>query len=260
MKRANRMERSRRAARRAYVVAAALAAALIVAVLGGCGRDRKSTAPPSNPPTPQTQMTGVFLGSAENGLIDVTIDTAPLTSPLDTIVTALGVMSRDTGGVVNLTGTYDTATDSLHLNGQGYDLDGVFLPSAVTVRLQGRYTSPSGGGAFLALIGARSSVVHVFCASFDDTTATTLGTLNLAVGGGALAGFEAVYGDTAIVTLQGTVAGSGTTRALAFTGIEFQGNGSWNTLTGHVAGVWASPLGTGVWSGDPCLPGVPDKN
>lgn len=237
-----------------------LAWVLVVLALGGCGRDRKPTAPPPKSPTPQTQMTGVFVGGSENGLIDITIDTAPLTAPLDTVVTALGVMSRDTGSVVNLTGTYDTATDSLHLNGSGYDLEGMFLPNAVTVRLQGRYTSPSGSGAFLALTGARNSVVHVFCSSYDDATSTTLGDLDLAVAGNALAGFETVYGDTAIVTLQGTANGTGTTRALAFTGIEFQGNGSWNTLTGHVEGVWSSPLGSGVWSGDECRSGTPEKN
>jgi hypothetical protein len=171
------------------------------------------------------------------------------------------VMSRDTGGVVNLTGTYDTATDSLHLNGQGYDLDGAFLPNAVTVRLQGQYTSPSDGGGFVALTGPRDSGVNVLCAAYEESAATMWGTLNLAIAGGAVAGFEVVDGDTSIVLLQGTAVGTvTTTKAIAFTGIEFSGNGSWNTLTRHIEGVWASPLGHGTFSGDECLSGTPQKN
>lgn len=254
---------------RAAAAAVALAAALALAILAvpGCGRHREATAPPLNPPppTPQTQMTGVFVGGAENGLLDLTIDVGALASAFlardggaspETTVTALGVMSPDGGGVVNLTGAYDTATDSLHLSGQGYALAGEFLPNGVPFRLQGRFTSPSGRGQFVALIGARNSVVHAFCATYEDSAATMWGTLNVAVTGTALAGFEVVDGDTAVVALFGTANGSGTTRALAFTGSGFVGNGSWNVLTGHIAGVWASPRGTGVWSGDPCLPGT----
>jgi hypothetical protein len=131
----------------------------------------------------------------------------------------------------------------------------------VTVRLQGQYTSPSGDGGFVALTGARNSVVHVFCAAYEDSAATMWGTLNLAIAGGAVAGFQVVDGDTAIVLLQGTAVGTiTTTKALAFTGIEFSGNGSWNTLTHHIEGVWASPLGHGTFSGDECLSGTPEKN
>lgn len=247
--------------------AAVVAAALAVLALAGCGRHREATAPPLNPPppTPQTQMTGVFVGNTESGLLDLTLDVGSLASAFrardagaspETTVTALGVMSADGGGVVNLTGAYDTATDSLHLSGQGYALAGQFQPHGVPFRLEGRFTSPSGRGDFVALIGARNSVVRVFCGTYEDSAATMGGTLNLALTGSLIAGLEAVDGDTAVVAVFGTTDGAGTTRALAFTGNGFMGNGSWNVLTGHIAGVWASPLGTGIWSGDPCLPGT----
>jgi len=235
----------------------ALSVALSLALVVGCGKKREPTAPTPGAPTPQTQLTGVFVGGLENGLLDVTIDTGFLAMPGDTVVSASGVMSKDGGGVVNLTGTYDAATDSLRLSGQGYELAGLYLDGGVPPRVEGRYASPAGGGMFTALPGRRPSAVHAFCATYEDSAATMWGTLNLAVAGNGVAGFEVEDGDTAVVAVQGTAAGTaGTTRSLAFAGSEFIGSGSWNTSTGHVAGVWASPRGNGVWSGDPCLAGT----
>jgi hypothetical protein len=172
----------------------------------------------------------------------------------ETTVTAFGTMSKDGGGVVNLTGTYDTATDSLRLSGQGYVFWGLWVADAAPPRLAGRYAGPSGNGRFAALIGPRTTV-HTFCATYENApTATFFGTLDLAVASGVLTGFQVEDGDTLVEPLQGTANGTQAMRALAFAGAEFQGQGNWDTTTGHVAGVWASPRGNGVWSGDPCVP------
>ncbi|HYJ34225.1 MAG TPA: hypothetical protein VE326_13520 [Candidatus Binatia bacterium] len=234
-----------------------LSLALSLAAFTGCGTKHELTSPTPGTPTPETQLTGVFVGSAENGLLDLTIDAGSLAMPADTTVSASGVMSQDGGGVVNLTGTYDAGTDSLRLSGQGYELAGLYLDGGAPIRVEGRYTGPSGNGRFTALPGRRPSAVHAFCATYEDSAATMWGTLNLAVAGNGVAGFEVADGDTAVVAVQGTAAGTaGTTRSLAFAGAEFIGSGSWNTSTGHVAGVWASPRGTGVWSGDLCIAGT----
>lgn len=238
----------------------------------GCGRNEATTAPtgPGLVAT-QSQLTGVFVGGVENGLIDVTVATAALAPAMrlrglggalrapaapETTMTAFGTMSPDGGGaVVNLIGAYDTATDSLRLHGQGYTVAGLYLPNGAPPRLEGRFSSSSSRGSFTVMAGARSTV-HVFCATYEDSAATMWGTLDLAVAGSDLAGFHVADGDTTVVALQGTANGSGITRALAFAGADLFGNGSWNTTTGHVAGVWASPLRSGVWSGDRCLPGT----
>lgn len=227
-------------------------------VLAGCGKEPKPTGPTPVPPPSQIQLTGVFVGPAENGLLDLTIDAASLAppSPADTTVTATGVMSLDGGGVVNVTGTYDTAADSLHVSGQGYTLAGRYIEGGAPARLQGSYSGPSGGGAFGALPGARPSAIHVFCATYENSEATLWGTLDFAASATSIVGFEVPDGGTAVMSFQGTVAGIGNPKAIAFAGSSFTGNGSWNLLTGHVEGVWASPLGSGVWSGDPCIPGT----
>jgi hypothetical protein len=246
---------------------AGVAAWLLAAALlgnGGCGRDEKTTGPvvPVTP-TPTTQATGVFLGGAENGLLDLTIDTAVVAlaprAPGRSAggLTASGVMSRDGGGVVNLTGTYDTSTDSLRLTGSGYDLAGLYLPGAAPARFEGRFSNPSGSGSFLALIGARNTV-FVFCATYENSAATLWGTLDFAVSAGTLAGFEMVDGDSVIDLVAGSVVGpsSGTFPTLQFAGNPFVGSGSWNTSTGHVAGTWTAGATSGVWSGDRCVPGT----
>jgi hypothetical protein len=231
---------------------------LALALAAGCAKKHQPTAPTPGSPTPQTQLTGVFVGGAENGLLDVTVDLGSLAVPGDTVVSALGVMSKDGGGVVNLTGTYDAATDSLRLSGQGFELAGLYLEGGAPIRIEGSYVGPAGSsGRFTALPGRRPSAVRAFCATYEDSAATMWGTLNFAVAGNGVAGFEVVDGETAVVAVQGTAAGTtGTTRSLAFAGSDFIGNGSWNMSTGHVAGVWASPRGTGVWSGDPCIAGT----
>ncbi|HET7498001.1 MAG TPA: hypothetical protein VFM00_06850 [Candidatus Eisenbacteria bacterium] len=235
------------------------AVAVSAALLAGCAKKHQPTAPTPGSPMPQTQLTGVFVGGSENGLLDVTIDLGSLAMPGDTVVSALGVMSKDGGGVVNLTGTYDTATDSLRLSGQGFELAGLYLEGGAPIRIEGRFVGPadSGSGLFTALPGRRPSAVHAFCATYENSAATMWGTLNFAVAGNGVAGFEVVDGETAVVAVQGTAAGTtGTTRSLAFAGSDFIGNGSWNMSTGHVAGVWASPRGSGVWSGDLCIAGT----
>jgi hypothetical protein len=243
---------------------------IAAAVLGLAGCEGKHATFPVLPlPVPELQLTGSFVGAAENGLLDVTVQTAALTTrsfpagpagilrapaAAETTVTAFGTMSKDGGGVVNLTGTYNTATDSLRLSGQGYTLWGLWVADAVPPRLAGRYAGPSGNGRFAVLVGARTAV-HVFCATYENSpTATFFGTLDLAVVGTSVTGFQVEDGDTLVEPLQGTANGSGATRAIYFAGASFYGNGSWDLATAHVAGVWASPRGNGVWSGDPCVP------
>ena len=249
------------------IAAAALA-------LAGC-EGKHSTFPVLPPPAPELQLTGSFVGAAENGLLDVTVQAAALTArrfpagpagllrasaAVETTVTALGTMSKDGGGVVNLTGSYDTATDSLRLSGQGCALWGLWVPGGVPPRLEGRYAGPSGNGRFAVLIGARTAA-HVFCATYENSpTATFFGTIDLAVVGTSLTGFQVEDGDTLVEPLQGTVNDAGTTPVLYFSGSSFSGNGKWDLMTADAAGVWTSPRGSGVWSGGVCLPGTTGPN
>jgi len=235
---------------RAFVVACVLAAIGL-----GCGKKHITTGPIPPSASTQTSMTGVFVGAAENGLLDLTIAIAPLTTAIDTVVAAAAVMSPDGGGVINLTGTYATATDSLVLHGQGFSLAGLYLENGAPARLAGSYSGPGGTGSFAALIGARPSV-QSFCATYENNAATRFGTFDLVIGGSTLAGFEVEDGDTAVVAVLGQVSGSGGTLQLAFAGNPFVGSGTWQLVAGHVAGTYTAGAQSGAWSGDRCLPGT----
>lgn len=229
--------------------------AILAAVGPGCAKKHIVTGPTPPSASTETSMTGVFVGANENGLLDLTIEIAPLTTSADTVVAASGVMSPDGGGVINLTGSFATATDSLYLHGQGFSLAGLYLENGAPTRLAGTYSGPAGSGSFTAFTGARPSV-QSFCATYENNAATRFGTFDLVIAGSVLAGFEVEDGDTVVVGVLGQVTGSGTSLQLAFAGNPFVGTGTWQPVAGHVAGTYTAGAQSGVWSGDRCVPGT----
>jgi len=231
---------------------------LFLAFASACGKSRATTKPTPLQPTAHSQMTGVFVGVAQNGRIDLSLDAKLLAPALgapagaETVVTANATMSPDGGSAIILNGTYNTSTGSLHLTGQGYTLAGIFLLAGAPSRLQGEYSSPSDSGSFVALLGSGTSV-QTFCATYENATATMWGTLDLAVAATSIAGFEVVDGGVVVHFLAGTAGASGASRTLAFAGNPFSGTGTWTTATGHVEGTWMAGAESGVWSGDRCL-------
>lgn len=238
----------------------------IALALAGCSNDTNDDGiigPPANG-SQSTQLTGVFANTSVSGLLDVTIDTSPLAPAWQRAsaanVTALGTLSPDVGGTVNLSGTYDPDTDSLRLTGGGYTLAGVYLPGGVPPRLTGRFTGPLGAGSFVALAGSRTAV-RTFCATYENQDASLWGTLNFAISGTTVTGFEVEDGDTLVVALTGSVSATGTPRTLSFVGASFQGNGTWDQAKDQVQGEWAGYVQSGayqvgVWSGEACVPGT----
>jgi hypothetical protein len=242
-----------------------LVLSFLLAALSGCERKGGVVQRLVPPAATEVQLTGVYMDVTNNGLLEVTINGAALAPALhasegslaastsSAAVTALGVMSHQDGGVVNLTGIYDPATDSLFLRGQGYDLAGLFIPS--TSWMRGRYSGPNGTGAFMALPGPRG-VIHPFCGSYENDAATMFGRLELACeGDGQLVGLQAADGDSTIELLGGSAAGSGATRTIGFAGQTFTGGGTWDVASGHAAGTWQAS-DSGTWTADPCLPGT----
>ncbi len=245
-----------------------LAAVGLVSLLtpSGCGKDDANHPLTPTVGTPSTQLTGTFLSGSEAGHLSLSISIAsaslapPLRAPAlaaalpETVVTAFGVLSPDGGGVVTLTGTYDTTTDSLQLTGQNYTFLGKYFPSAVPPVTRGQYTGPMGPGSFSCVLGSTSEI-KVFCGEFQSSGSPTAGRWNIVIAGSSLVGLEAPNGDTGTVGFTGTVTGTGINRTLAFGGSGLTGNGTWNTATDHVAGTWTTSGDNGTWSGDPCLPG-----
>ena len=245
-----------------------LAAAIVVASLAvaGCGDEGDNPASPGGgvPSPPASQFTGTFLNASQAGLMSLTIASANLARRLDapanadTVVTATAVLSPDGGGVINLSGAYDTTTDSLHLAGQGYVFAGRYEATGVPPDIEGEYTGPIGSGAFACLPGGTGSV-KVFCGAFRSSSTATTGLWNLVISGATLIGLEAANGGPGAVGFSGVVTGTGVVRALSFSstgGPALSGSGTWNTSTNLVAGTWTTTGESGTWSGEPCLPGT----
>jgi hypothetical protein len=239
-----------------------IVAALAISLLGiACGEDHDNRVAPG-PVTPSTQLTGLFLNRSEAGLMSVTIsrDLRTAAALPESVVTASGVLSPDGGGVVNLTGTYDTETDSLYLTGQAYDVRAEYIETAIP-QLRGEYSGPNGSGSIVGMAGG-TNVVRVFCGQFQSATTAIIGRWNIVIIGTMMMGLES--GDSSIVEFSGSVAGSGGSRSMSFTssGIEpvLHGDGIWTTATNHVAGTWMTEDDTGTWSGDLCLPGTTGPN
>jgi hypothetical protein len=266
--------RSRRAAAApvaAPAPAAALAGCLLLAlaVASGCGDDdSKNPAGPGNP-SATTVMTGTFVGAADGGLATLSLSTADLAPRLpraarpapgraDSVVTASMTLGPFGGGAINLTGTYDTQTDSLHAAGQGYSVRGRSGASlAGPTVLVGNYASGSDAGSFICTPGGSGSV-RVYCGEFQSATGPATGRLNLVFTDGTLFGLFCHEGLQPSIALAGTVTGTGTVRSISFSG-SVNGTGSWNTATDEVSGAWTSVGGdTGSWTGERCLP--PDDN
>jgi len=101
----------------ALAVLASIALALLT--LGGCGNGKKKVLDPHGlHPPGMSNYQGFFASEGGVGRIGV-VTSAP---------TASGALTLEGGGSISLVGTYDNASDSLHLTGSGYEFGGRVSP------------------------------------------------------------------------------------------------------------------------------------
>jgi hypothetical protein len=278
---------------RALVAAVAAASALAFA---GCSDDDEPVGPTYNP-TPATQFTGVFAGGADGGQMSVTIMSTSLAAarpgavgrlapprlvapglvapgPADshsvsTSVQALATLSPTGGGVANLTGTYDTAADTLNLSGSGYSMRGVRTGSTGSSELLGSVIGPNGTAGMRC--GEGSTGIKTYCATYSSNSTALTGRFNFYISGTEITGVAVAAGANAGAWIGGTATGTGATRSITFTGFfqgpnEFSGTGVLAVATGDVAGLWTlyddlgNPIDSGSWSGVECLQGTAGPN
>ncbi len=253
--------------------ALALGSVGLVAIfgLGGCGDDDNPANPGGGGGPTQTQLTGGFIGGGDGGKLTLTVATGTLAPPRPGLragavdVGATGTLDLDGGGLVSLSGTYDTVTDSLNLSDGlpgGYAFVGVYDTTGADPGIIGGYTGPNGNGLWGCFVGTESTV-KVFCGSFENAGMTVSGRWSLIIIADRLIGGMVATGSSDIIGFEGTVTGSSNPRILSMAGeeagVELTGAGAWDTTTNDLSGTWSTsdsgtqaPIDNGTWASTLC--------
>ncbi len=255
-------------------VALAAAAAAIAALLtGGCGSDSKTTAP-ALPAPGSTTFVGILTNTTQTGRLTVVISTASLAAPIRVERAGHYLASRSAAAVgatgtldfgstpLELTGTYNQASDSLNLSGGGYTLEGVVDLSGPRPSLKGAYGGPQGTGGFGCARGTYATV-QFYCGTYMNDSTTMHGVFHFTVSdttlvgiafpdssatGTAFGGFLRDAGDSLDVSIEVLVEGDH----------HMTGSGKLAKDTHEVRGTWADydyfsmHTETGTFNALPC--------
>lgn len=230
------------------VITLPLLAATLALFLAGCGEDEKVINPgefgtgngPSN-------FQGFFASEDGSGRIGVVISAS----------SATGALSLEGGGSVTLAGTYNSALDSLHLTGVGYEFGGRFSWAHGVPIATGTFTGPGSDGSFAVVI-VNSYGPHVHCGRLFLPGDVVTGRFAYVTSGDEVMGAACFNADIS-VPLEGEfdqsapkprflVAGASATRS-----VELQGSideeadlsaGSWTSTgsAGDATGTWGAAL------------------
>ncbi len=224
---------------------------ITAAFVSSCKKDDTPTVPPTT--LNATKYIGTLGNGAEAGVLTLNFASAPpkvapsIINSIATIINVTGTVKI--GGItINLTGTYNTDTDSLIVSGGGYNFKGKLNSS----NLSGTYTGPNGDGSFTAESSTADGSVKVYTGTSHETSPDTSnhGRFLLVVKGIALTGitdYGQKVGGTisgthlsvhfeespAVEIAQGNVSGDGT---------SIQGTYSVATESGTITGTWSATL------------------
>jgi hypothetical protein len=200
----------------------------LVTVSGGGGGGGESAA-----------YTGAIADSLHRGALTITVSSA---SSVTGLLTFVG------GPTIPVTGSADSATASITVNGSGYTLTGTTHSGTV----QGAYTGPSGNGFFAAAADTLTHLSHTtYCGVYTSTNGNGWFSV-VALSDGESAGFTVqTAGSAASHTFIGTVNftlltfSATTDQAVPATGTL---SSDFQTITGSYAPTIGTTTGTGTFS------------
>jgi len=245
-----------------------LAAVLIV----GCSNDDNPAGPGGG--TPTSGFTGLFVTGSASGKMTLTISATSLAGRIRPLqasrvgaheITANATITPTGGSAINLFGIYSEENDSFYVAGGGYTLIGHYDDSETPPSITGSVSGPGGtDGIFGCFLGS-SSTIKIYCGTYESTLGSGAGSWNMASIDTSLVGVAFPAGGSAsdLITFDGTIERTGTTRAIAFAGgepgvLDLTGSGSFDTGTNEVSGSWnlddASDVldDAGTWTGMLC--------
>ncbi|HLX12515.1 MAG TPA: hypothetical protein VKS81_06865 [Bacteroidota bacterium] len=161
---------------------------------------------------------GMIAGGTESGTLSLTVpSSSSFSKSLSelTIITVTGTLNIG-GSPIALTGTYNTANDSLYVTGGGYTFMGTYSHGT----LVGSYTGPNGPGGFSTESSSGSDSVKVYLGTATSQVSGHGGaTLNIVVKGSALIGM-AVGTDNSKTPFAGTISGDNIHITVTYSGIS----------------------------------------
>lgn len=208
--------------------------------LAGCAKD---TDPIQPDPTPDRKGTysGTVAFTSANASVSLNVGNTLFKA--NEILPVSGVLRIVGGSTVNLTGSYNTANDSLYVSGGGYTFAGRFSGGQIS----GVCSGPNGTGIFTAAASTASNPVKVYTGEFSVPGDGDYGYFNLTVTGQTLsviafnrrinqsAQFTGTVQDNSLsirstdrVVATGTISADGSTASGVIVNSNGQGIGSWS--------------------------------
>jgi len=181
---------------------------------------------------------------------------APAWNTSGASVEATGAIVPEIGAAVPLAGTYDTALDSLHLEGSGYEFGGHVAWRNGVPEATGIFTSPGDDGAFAVAL-VNSFGPQVFCGQLLATGDTQVGRLGYVISGVVILGAACFSSDIEAIPLEGELDRSTTKPRLSMAGVTSSRSvdlhgvldeeaelsaGSWTSTgtSGDASGTWVT--------------------
>jgi len=224
---------------------------LAVGAIAGCSDDDKPTGPGGGATT--SGFTGLFVTGAASGKLTLTINGVNLAGRFHPLrasragaheITASATITPTGGSAINLFGIYSDENDSLHIAGGNYVLIGHYDNSESPPSITGSVSSPGGDGIFGCFLG-NSSEIKIYTGTYASTAGSATGSWNMVSRDTSLVGIAFPTGGTPneLITFDGTIERTGTTRAITIVGGEpgvfaLTGTGTFDTATGEVSGTW----------------------
>lgn len=247
----------------ALPAALALFASLCLAGCGKTGTDDGEGGGFRPPESNSSNLQGFFANEDGAGRMGILISLSPSklgpawnASSISSAVT--GALSLEGGGSVALTGTYDTALDSLHLAGGAYEFGGHLRWVNGVPIASGRFTSLGNDGWFaVALVSSFGP--RVYCGRLLLPGDVVVGRVGFVFSGVEVMGAACFNGDADPVPLEGAFDSSApkprflSTGSSATRSVELQGSvdeeaelsaGSWSSTgsSGDASGTWSAAL------------------
>lgn len=208
----------------------------------GCQKDEDSVNTPTPPPDRKGTYAGTVVDPAGGGALTMNIGIA---KTLD-LLPVSGVFRPVGGSPITLTGTYNTANDSLYIAGGSYGLAGKFSGGQIS----GVFVGPSGAGIFSVAVSTASNPVKVYTGSFAVTN-SSYGPFNMLITGATLSGIAMDLRNNGSIPFTGTVQGSNLNIVDPARNNLLIATGTISTNGATASGVTYSSSGqqNGTWSG-----------
>ncbi len=214
-----------------------------ITLFGGCQKDEDPVTPP-----PVADVRGVYAGTvaftSESGSLTVNVGSTLLKA--NEILPVTGVFKLIGGSDITISGTFNTANDSLHLSAGSYSFAGKYSGGNIS----GICIGPGGLGMFTLAVSTTSNPVKIYTGTFSVPNGP-YGPFNLLISETTLSGIAIDVRENVNIKLSGTAQASTLNIVDPARGNLRIASGAISTDGSTASGVTYSSSGqqNGTWSG-----------